>query len=127
MTARRKLRPQAGFTMIEVMLAIVITAIVVTGIIGLYKIEVTASSYSRHSSEATALAEDKIEKLRTLGAASAQSGTDTNVDPQDNTGGIFTRTWTETVLTGYATITVTVTWSDDGVAHTLTVYARRGL
>jgi prepilin-type N-terminal cleavage/methylation domain-containing protein len=143
---------RGGFTMIEVMLAIVITAVVVTGIIGLYKIEVTASSYSRHSTEAAALAEDKLEKLRTLGAAANQTGTDTNIDPQDNVGaGIYTRTWLEVLCAGplsaptppvtatsgtpctasasptIAEIIVTVAWSDDGIAHSLTVFGRRGL
>jgi prepilin-type N-terminal cleavage/methylation domain-containing protein len=142
---------RAGFTMIEVMLAIVITAVVVTGIIGLYKIEVTASSFSRHSTEAAALAEDKLEKLRTLGAAAAQTGTDTNIDPQDKSGGIYTRTWAEFMCQGplsaptppvtatsgtpctvsatptVAEIIVTVAWTDDGLAHSLTVFGRRGL
>ena len=126
MTGERDARD--GFTLIEVMISILITAVVVTGIIGLYKIEVTASTYSRHSGEAAALAEDKIEKLRTLGTATAQSNTETNIDPQDNPGaGIFTRTWNETVTTGYANLTVTVSWIDDGISHSLTVYGRRGL
>jgi prepilin-type N-terminal cleavage/methylation domain-containing protein len=152
---------RAGFTMIEVMLAIVITAVVVTGIIGLYKIEVTASSYSRHSTEAAALAEDKLEKLRTLGTASstcpsASCGIDSNIGPEGlGTTGIYTRMWNEFLCQGplsappagitsngtaastapctvsaapsVAEEVVTVNWVDDGIAHTLTVFGRRGL
>ena len=36
-------RPDAGFTMIEVMISLVITAIAVLGMMGLYKNETTAT------------------------------------------------------------------------------------
>jgi len=128
---------QRGFTMIEVMISLVITAIAVMGLIGLYKSQSSAGSFSRHNSEAAVLAEDKIEFLRTQGTAAAVSGTDNNLDPQGCTaastpysfctsGGIFTRQYSE-VLTNanYADITVTMTWTDDGVSHSLTMYGRR--
>jgi prepilin-type N-terminal cleavage/methylation domain-containing protein len=161
MTYRSHIASRAGFTMVEVMLAIIITAVVVTGILGLYKIEVTASSFSRHSTEASALAEDKLEKLRTLGTASSacpslSCGIDPNIGPQGSgTSGIYTRMWNEFLCQGplsappagitangtaastapctvsitpsVAEEVVTVNWVDDGVAHSLTVFGRRGL
>ena len=51
--------------MIEVMVAILLTAIATSGIIGLYIVETRASGFSRHSTEATVLAQDQIEILRT--------------------------------------------------------------
>jgi prepilin-type N-terminal cleavage/methylation domain-containing protein len=122
-------RPQAGFTMIEVMISIVITAIAVMGIIGLYKVETRAQGVSRHTTEAAVLAEDKIEKLRTQGAAvTIPSTVETTLDAQGKTcaGCPFKRTYSEdaTPVT-YADIVVKIDWTDDGVAHALTIRARR--
>jgi prepilin-type N-terminal cleavage/methylation domain-containing protein len=130
MIARRaspSARAQAGFTMIEVMVALLLTAIAMIGILALYMTETKASGFSRHTTEAATLAQDKIEKLRTLGPAAAQSGTDSNVNERAQPGGIYTRTWTETVGLQFATIAVTVQWSDDNVLHSVAVQARRNL
>jgi prepilin-type N-terminal cleavage/methylation domain-containing protein len=129
---------EQGFTLIEVMISIIITAIAVMGIIGLYKSQSAAGSFSRHNTEAAVLAQDKIEKLRTQGAAVAISAVaEPGLDAQGCSaaatpfawctgGGIFTRTTTETLTTAnYADILVTVTWRDDGVLHTITMNGRR--
>ena len=116
--------------MIEVMISIVITAIAVMGIIGLYKVETRAQGVSRHTTEAAVLAEDKIEKLRTQGAAVTISPAvvENTLDAQGRTcaGCPFTRTYSEdaTPLT-YANITVRIDWVDDGAAHAITMNARR--
>lgn len=123
-------RAEAGFTMIEVMVAMLLTALAVMGIIAMFMSSTQSTDLARHTTEATVLAQDKIEFLRTQGAAVAQSGTDTALDDRGVTGsGIYTRTWTETVSASadYATISVSVTWYDGGVQHTVTLNARRGL
>jgi len=122
--------------MIEVMVSIVIIAIVVMGLIGLFKSQSSAASYSRHSTEAAVLAEHEIEWLRTQGLPATSSGSGlgsqssgTNYDGEGVAGaGIFNITWTETLITGtssYGEIAVTVTWTEDGQSHTLIVQARR--
>jgi Tfp pilus assembly protein PilV len=112
--------------MVEVMVAMIITAIAVMGIIGLYKSQSAAGSFSRHNTEAAVLAEYKLEQLRTLGTAVTQSGTDSNIDSLGAAGGLFTRQWSETSYTNFADIHVWITWTDDGVPHTLNMYGRRG-
>lgn len=120
------------------MISIIITAIAVMGIVGLYKSQSAAGSFSRHNTEAAVLAQDKIEKVRTQGTAVAIGAVaETNIDGQGcsaaNTpfswctgGGIYTRTTTEVLTTAsYADITVVVTWRDDGILRTLTMYGRR--
>lgn len=121
MYAMRGERRERGFTMIEVMVALLLTAIAAMGLLALYMSQTRASSYSRHATEAAALATDKLEKLRTMQTAS--SGTDT-VDEQGGAGGIFTRTWTVTSGTDYDDITVVVQWDDEG-SRTVQVYGRR--
>ena len=122
---RPRVRPrsQGGFTMIEVMVSLLVTAVAVMGILGVYLTEVRASSYSRHTSEAVILAQDKLEQLRTQPAATA-SGTDANIDERGVAGGIFTRRWTVT-LASYADIVVTVIWFEDGVARQFVLRGRR--
>ena len=128
---------QAGFTLIEVMLALVLTAVAMMGTISLYAAEVRASGFSRHSAEAAVLAEDKVEKLRTLGpavnigvaaAGTCTSGTtEASIDGQGVAGGIFTRLYCETISANYADVVVIVSWNDDGLAHLVNVRARRSL
>jgi prepilin-type N-terminal cleavage/methylation domain-containing protein len=107
----RQRTPQAGFTLIEVMIAVLLTVIAVVGIVALYRTESRASSYSRRSTEATMLATDKLEKLRTL--ATATAGSESAIDAQGVAGGMFDRVWTVTVGTSYTDIAVRVGWDDD--------------
>ena len=124
--------------MIEVMIALVVSALAIMGIIALYATETRASGFSRHSTEAAVLAEDKVEKLRFAGNCAVNIGTivtgactagttEATIDGQGKTGGIYTRLYCEATSANYADIVVTVTWHDDGIAHTVTVGARRNL
>ncbi len=119
---------QRGFTMIEVMVALLLTAIAIIGILALYMSQSRASAYSRHTSEASVLAEDGLEKLRL--EAPPVGSTLTGVDEQAVSPGIFTRTLTVSGLIGtppaaYYDVTSTVTWEEDGVTRTVTLNGRR--
>jgi len=118
-----------GFTLLEVMIAMVLTALAIMGIIALYVTETKASGFSRHTTEAAVLAQDKIEFLRTQGAAAAVNTTELNLNERAQAGsGIYKRTTTETVIAGqYADIMVQIDWSDDGISHTIVMRGRRGL
>jgi len=126
MTKRK--RSQAGFTMIEVMVAVLLTAIAVIGVVGLYRIQSRSSGYSRLATEASVLAADKMETLRTV--TTPAGGTETGVDARGKplSGGLFTRTWTVTqpVATQWK-LEVTVEWDDDGTSRTVTLHSLRGL
>src|SRR5580693_4123561 len=90
---------QAGFTMVEVMVSLVLAAIAMMGMMGLYSSSTKASSFSRHSTEASVLAEDRIEKLRTITpAVTIAPTTELTLDAQGNTvaSGIYTRVYSET-------------------------------
>src|SRR5215467_8744598 len=111
----RAARSERGFTMIEIMVALLLTAVAVMGILAVYLAETRASSYTRHSSEAAILAQDKLEQLRTQVAATT-SGVETNINERGVATGIYTRRWTVTLSSGYADIVITMSWSEDGVA-----------
>jgi prepilin-type N-terminal cleavage/methylation domain-containing protein len=126
-------RGQGGFTLIEVMISLVLTAIAIMGIIALYITETKASGFSRHTTEGAVLAQDKVEALRTQGAAAAVATTEVNINERGGAPGtgIFTRTTTVALVPAgsptWADITVTVTWNDDSIGHTVTVKSRRNL
>ena len=121
-------KPEAGFTLIEVMIAVLLTALTVIGVLGLFRVETRASSMSRRETEAAVLAQDKLEELRT---EAAPTGTVTGSDnPKDELSGsttFWTRSWTIAVTSDAAvySIDVTVSWDDNGIARSVTVHGRR--
>lgn len=124
----RRDRRQGGFTMIEVMVAILLTAIAIIGILALYMAQSRAGAYSRHTSEASVLAEDGLEALRAM--PTPATATLSNVDERGKSGGIFTRTSTVTGPIGtapsaYYDLRVAVTWDEDGVARSVVLNGRR--
>jgi prepilin-type N-terminal cleavage/methylation domain-containing protein len=131
---RRRRRAEAGFTMIEVMMALALTAIAILGILSMYTKTMRSAGFSRHTTEATALAEDKIEQLRTISPAVGTAAVSVvGLDPQGltGTGGIYTRTYSITMVPSvspiYANVQAIVSWSDDGSSHSVTVNSRRDL
>ena len=131
-------RPQGGFTLIEVMVAILLTALTVIGVLGLFRIETRASQFSRRETEAAVLAQDKLEELRTGAAPSgASSGSDGKLTSNPNNpvmtdqlsgNALFTRTWQvdTTSDTAVYKITVRVAWDEDGVTRYVEVVGQRG-
>jgi type II secretory pathway pseudopilin PulG len=124
-------KAQGGFTLIEVMVSIVLCSIAVIGVIALHRVTANASGFSRRSAEAAALAQDKLESLRTITPV-AGTVTETGLDEQGKSGGPFTRTTKQTIGTDYIDITVQVLWDDESTATTgtqqlLSVSGRRGL
>jgi Tfp pilus assembly protein PilV len=109
--------------MIEVLVAVLISAIAAAGLIGLFAATTRSSGFSRHSTEATVLAQDAVEKLR-LGTATG-SNTATGLDVFGNPGGIFTRTWTVSSGTNYADLDVQVSWNEEGITRSVRMRARR--
>lgn len=130
---RRRRRAQAGFTLIEVMIAVLLTAIATSGIIGLYTVETRASGVSRRYTEATVLGQDQLERLRTEAAPAVASlpvtGTETNLNALGTTPGPFSRNWTVSMPAHnlFYEISVTVSWTEDGVARNVTLRGRRNL
>jgi type IV pilus assembly protein PilV len=127
--ARQPRRGQGGFTIIELMIALTILLIGITGILSMQLTALKATSYSRHATEASVLAEDLMEELRTLPLASVVDGNEP-VDAQGNydADGVFTRAWTVVWNGDLATITVTVSWNEHGnEPHAIVLRTQRQL
>ena len=103
---------QQGFTLIEIMIAIILVLI---GIIGLSMLTTTTTQdndFSKSMTSATTMARDKIEELKGTDYANLTAGSDTN--------GIYTRAWTVSTAaspSSYKTISVSVTWRWQGQTH----------
>lgn len=126
---RKQRRRGVGFIMIEVMVALLLTAIAASGIIALFMVQTRSSGYSRHATEATILAQDEMERLRAMDITSG-SATTSNLNELGQTGGIFTRTWSISASAGtHLDVTVTVSWNEDGNAtdRSVTLVSRKSL
>jgi hypothetical protein len=113
--------------MIEVMVAVLLSAIATSGIVGLYFAATRSSGFSRHTTEATVLAQDGLERLRTQPLA---IGTNTVASLDEHglvvVGGLFTRQ--DEVLDStpdFADMTVTVAWIEDGITRQVVLRSRR--
>ena len=113
--------------MVEVMVAMTIAAVAVVGILSLVTTEIRASDYSRRATEATILAQDRIEQLRALGVAVTASTVEANLNERGVTPGPFTRTSTVTLGPTTATVIVTTGWVDRGVSQSVTLRTIRSL
>lgn len=118
---KRRAPGRAGFTIIEVLVAMSLMAIGMLGIVALMRGATSASGYSRRATEAAVLAEDKLEELRTVPLPSVADGSDL-VDAAGvaNPDGPFLRTWTLTPDgNDLVTILVEVAWSEADGDHAI--------
>lgn len=104
-------RGQRGFTLIEILIALVITVLGLSAIAAMFVANAQGTSYARHATEASVLAEDQLELMLTTPSASLTSGFD-QVDEhgQPVASGGYSRVWSVTWDGDLARIAVTVTW-----------------
>jgi type IV pilus assembly protein PilV len=100
-----------GFSLVEVMIALLILAIALLALAGLMVTTTRNSSFGGHMTEASTFAQDRLEQLRVSPWAGVASGNDTI---QGSTGITYTRTWTVTPNTNgdQRWVSITLTWTD---------------
>jgi prepilin-type N-terminal cleavage/methylation domain-containing protein len=115
LAARRvkRWRRRAGFTLIEILIALVITVLGLSAVAAMFVANASGTSYARHATEASVLAEDQLELMLNTPTALLGNGYD-RVDEKGVvvTDGGFQRTWDVTWDGDIARITVTVTWTE---------------
>src|SRR5262245_11578862 len=117
-------RIEAGFTLIEVLMAVAVMAIDITGIAMMNVSTMSADDYGRREGVATTLAQAKLEELRALrrsdSAWNAGSHSESGLS-EDGTadGGQYTREWeVENNYNGHShwsRVVVTVSWDNGEV------------
>jgi Tfp pilus assembly protein PilV len=106
-------RARGGFTLLELLIGLTVLMIGVSGILAMHVTAMRATAYSRHATEATVLAEDKMEELRTQPVAAGSDHVNGQGLPED--GGFYERIWTVAPIAGGgAVLTVRVQWLERG-------------
>ena len=115
--------------MLEVLVAITILGIAIMGLASLQSRGIRGNDLGNRTSQAIALAQDKLEELintsrNTMLSAGTNNDTNNPIDETGTGGGIFTRTWTmqdNTPVTNAQTIAITVSWNDIIGQHNVTI------
>jgi len=101
-----------GFSLLEVLIGLVVLAIGILAIAGMQITAIKGNYFSGSLTQATILAQDKMEELKNTSYDSVTSGSDTKTIPPGG-GTTFTRAWNVVnTTTTMKTITVTVTWTE---------------
>jgi type IV pilus assembly protein PilV len=106
-----------GFSLIEVLIALVILAVSLLGVAGLMATITRNNSYGGHLTEAATLAQDKLEQLRATPSGMINLNIAITDNPVGSTGVTYTRSWVAVPNTPppgntLNTITITVSWTD---------------
>lgn len=129
---KRAGRPKAGFSVIEVLIAIMVVGIGFLATASMQGTSISGNNQSSYLTQAVYLAEDRIEELRNRPMAGLDTvgSPQTGIDEQGatGTGGIFTRSWSVTPNTPgpfMTTMAVNITWTERGINHNLTMNSIR--
>ena len=115
-------RRDAGFTLLEAAVSLGVFAMMLTSLPTLLYGSMRANVAASNISVATALAEDKLEELKTLSLSAVVSGGPEAVSPTGVIGGpqsIYLRSWTvtnDTPVAGARTVRIAVSWSHFGAS-----------
>jgi prepilin-type N-terminal cleavage/methylation domain-containing protein len=105
MYSSRSSRLDSGFTLVEVLVALILIACVATGVAQLFHVGVASVQSARHQTSTSALAAQKLEQLRGLrwalapdtGLPEHDASTDLSTDPFTDTGAGLTPSPAETL------------------------------
>jgi type IV pilus assembly protein PilV len=106
----------AGFSLIEVLIALSIFTIGILGVASLVISSINENGLARRVTEATALAEDRLESMLALPYGDINTG--------QTTEGTYTVSWNvaeDVIIAQTKSITVTVTWQYRGIDRNVTI------
>ena len=100
-----------GFTLIELLVGLVLLAIGLLAIAGMQIKSVNGNFFSANMTQASILAQDRLETLRNVAYGDAGLAVGTH---NDGTTGIFTRSYSVSVIPGTTMLNIvaTVSWRD---------------
>jgi type IV pilus assembly protein PilV len=103
-----------GFTLLEVLITLVILSVALLALAGLMGTTVRNNAYGETLTEATTMAQDKLEEFKaTPWTRLLPTSSGPSTDQRTSSTGInFARTWTIVENGNVKTITLTVSWTD---------------
>jgi type IV pilus modification protein PilV len=115
-----------GFSLVEVLIGLIILAIGILAIAGLQITSIVGTSFSNNLTQASVLAQDRLEFLKGLPLNDARLDTGTYNDVLDI--GIFKRSYqtNRNANPNFVTITYTVSWLEKSVTHTVSFRTIKG-
>ena len=116
-----------GFTLLEVLIGIVILAIGLLAIAGMQVTSIRGNFFSKNITEASYVAQDRMEFLNNLPLDAPELQPGNYNDPtQTYSGIVFNPSYSVVNIGGLRTINYVVTWND-GVARSITISTIRAL
>lgn len=102
-----------GFTLIEILVALVILSVSLLALAGLMITTTKNNSFGGRMTEAATFAQDRLEELRAIRWEDISEGV--NTDQKSGSTGInYTRDWNVATSGSLKTITITIGWQDKG-------------
>jgi len=122
-------REAKGFSLLEVLIALVFLAVGLLALAGLQVTSFRGNTFSQHLTRATLMAQDRLEFLKNLSLSSKELVGGKHDDQQftpPGSGMSFARTYIVTEADSMKTIQYTVLWNDGRRNHSVTFTTRRG-
>lgn len=118
----RHSKKSKGFSLIEVLIALVILSIALLALAGLMVQSTRNSSWGSHLTEAATLAQDRLERFRAVRPLTDIPEGTNNDQITGASGIVYTRTWavTTNATSTARTITITITWTDS-IPHSIRI------
>jgi len=115
-----------GFTLIEVLISLIILAIGILAVAGMQITSIIGTSFSSNMTQASVLAQDRLEFIKSLPLNDVSLDTGYHNDPPDV--GIFTRSYQaiRNANPNFVNIIYTVSWLEKGVLHTVSFRTIKG-
>lgn len=115
-------RRAAGFGLIEALIALLLFAFILLGVGSLLITTIQSNAQARHMTDATNLAQQRLEALINTPYGGVASGAHSNnpVTETGTAGGIYTQAWTVasgSPVAGVKDVTVRVSWVDKDGTH----------
>jgi type IV pilus assembly protein PilV len=98
-----------GFTLIEVLVALIILSVALLALAGLMVRTTRNNSFGGHMTEAATFAQDKLEELKAVSWVAIIPGSDLKAG---SNGIDYARSWNVTTSDKLKTITMTINWND---------------
>ena len=115
-----------GFTLIEVLIGLIILAIGVLAVAGMQITSIIGTSFSSNMTQASVLAQDRLEFLKSLPLTDARLDTGDYNDLPDI--GIFRRSYqaNRNANPNFVRIIYTVTWTEKAIPHSVSFRTIKG-
>ncbi len=110
-----------GFTLIEIMIALVILSFGLVALAGVQISAIKGNAFSRRITTAVSVAEQTVEQIKTTPYNNIQSQSPSQVTASNMNFSRQVSVTDNTPLPNMKTVQVTLTWNDGGKSHTVPV------